>query len=168
MTAARGLLDRGCLLFATGGYISYIPVTLTGGRKWTGAGFLGTVAGAALLPLMPRGPVSFSVFLAAAFAAACWICGRAERILGGHDDSRIVLDEIVGYWTAVAFLPWTPRALLAAFVLFRIFDAMKPYPVNKLEKLPGGLGCVADDVGAGLCANAVVQAFYWSRPEWLA
>lgn len=160
--------DRLWLLFATGLYISYIPVTLTGGRKWTGAGFLGTVLAAALIPILPRGRGAFAVFLPVSIAAACWICGQAERVLGNHDDSRIVLDEIVGYWTAVAFLPWTPRVLLAAFVLFRIFDSMKPFPLKRLEAIPGGTGVVMDDIGAGILANLLVRLALALRPGLFA
>lgn len=151
-------MDKVWLLLATGAYISYIPVTLTGGRKWTGAGFLGTLVGAAFVPVLPREIPTFSAFLVISILAACWICGEAERLLGGHDDSRIVLDEIVGYWTAIAFLPWTPSVLAAGFVLFRIFDAFKLEPYKRLERLPGGWGVVMDDVGAGVVANLVLRA----------
>lgn len=162
------MVDRLWVLLATGLHISYIPVTLTGGRKWTGAGFLGTVLGAAFVPVLPEGRTAYAVFLALSVWAACWICGKAERILGGHDDSRIVLDEVVGYWTAIAFLPWTPRVLLAAFVLFRIFDACKLEPYRRLEGLPGGYGVVMDDVGAGVVANLLVRLAIFLKPGLLA
>lgn len=167
-------LDDLATAIATGLYLSYIPVRLLSlfglgeRRKWTGAGFVGTLEGLALLFLLPRAPLGFAVCWAAAVAAACWFCGRAERALGQHDDSRIILDEVVGYWTAVAFLPWTPRVLLAAFLLFRFFDSVKLPPYRWLERLPGGLGVVADDVGAAVVANLCLRALMTLRPGLLA
>lgn len=158
MAVKTPLGDRLSVAVATGFYLSYIPVKLAGGReRWTGSGLIGTVVGLALLPLLPQAGPASAVFLAAAIGASCWICGIAERVLKRHDDQRIILDEIVGFWTAVAFLPRTPRVLLAAFVLFRIFDAMKIPPVNLLARLPRGYGIVADDIGAGLIANLLIQ-----------
>mgnify|MGYP001578610315 CR=1 FL=1 len=85
---------RICLWLATGLGISYITPT-GGARKWTGAGFLGTVEGLLLWPLLPESPGMYAAVVAAAAAVACWVCGRAEQALGRHDDSRIVLDEVV-------------------------------------------------------------------------
>ena len=137
---------------ATGLGISYIAPTGRG-RKWTGAGFLGTVEGLLLWPLLPESPWLYAAVVAAGVAAACWICGNAEKSLKTHDDSRIVLDEIVGFWVAAAWLPRTWTAALLAFVLFRFFDSVKLPPYKWLERLPGGAGIVMDDVGAGIVAN---------------
>lgn len=150
--------DRLSVAIATGGYLSYIAVGAVGLRKWSGAGFLGTVEGLLLSPLVPRGQAAAALFVAASAALACWICGRAQRSLG-DDDPRIILDEIVGFWSAAALLPRTWTALLAAFVVFRVLDSVKIPPFNWLERLPGGLGVVADDVGAGLAAGLLVRAF---------
>ena len=149
-------VDLACLRLATGLGISYIAPT-GGGRKWTGAGFLGTVEGLLLWPLLPQSPAAYAVLVAAASAAACWVCGRAERALGTHDDSRIVLDEVVGFWVAAAWLPRTWQAALTAFVLFRFFDAVKLPPYRWLERLPGGAGIVCDDLGAGVVANLAAR-----------
>lgn len=150
------MIDRICLWLATGLGISYIAPTGRG-RKWTGAGFLGTVEGALLWPLLPSTPGPYAGVVLAAIAASCWICGKAERTLKSHDDSRIVLDEIVGFWVAAAWLPRTWTAALTAFVLFRFFDSVKLPPYKWLERLPGGAGVVMDDVGAGVVANLLVR-----------
>ena len=149
-------LERTAVLLATGLGISYIAPTGRG-RKWTGAGLLGTLEGLALWPLLPAAPGPYAAVVAAAIAAACWISGIAEKSLKTHDDSRIVLDEIVGFWVAAAWLPRTWTAALLAFVLFRFFDAVKLPPYKYLERLPGGMGVVMDDVGAGIVANLLAR-----------
>lgn len=149
-------MDRACVWLATGLGISYIAPT-GGGRKWTGAGFLGTVEGLLLWPLLPEAPGPYAAVVAAAIAASCWVCGKADRALKSHDDSRIVLDEVVGFWVAAAWLPRTWTAAILAFVFFRFFDAVKLPPYNRLERLPGGTGVVMDDVGAGIAANLIVR-----------
>ncbi|MBI3296885.1 MAG: phosphatidylglycerophosphatase A [Elusimicrobia bacterium] len=156
------LLDRLCLAIATGFHLSYIPwrllkdTSLVGKRRWSGAGLVGTALGWAALYALPEGPWFWPV-LAAGIGAACWIAGRADRALGGHDDPRIVIDETVGFWAAAAGLPRGFAPLAAAFVLFRIFDATKPPPCRRLEALPGGAGVVMDDVMAGVYANLATR-----------
>ena len=89
---------------------------------------------------------------------AIWAAGRAEKTLG-HDASPIVIDEVVGQlialWHAPRSWPW----VLGGFLLFRIFDVIKPLGANKAQDLPGGIGIVADDVLAGIYAALVLQAF---------
>ncbi len=77
--------------------------------------------------------------------------------LGRPDPGRIVIDEVCGQLIALAFLPpgWVPAGL--AFALFRFFDIIKPWPIRRLERLPGGWGIMADDVGAGLAAAALTR-----------
>lgn len=79
--------------------------------------------------------------------------GRAEEILGQTDPSEVVIDEVFGQWiTCLPFASLGFREYLAAFVLFRIFDIVKPWPIRALEKIPGGLGIMLDDAAAGLYA----------------
>lgn len=93
-----------------------------------------------------------------ALAAVCtpvgvWAAGRAENLAGKKDPGLVVVDEVLGQWIALAALgAWTWQWALAAFVLFRLFDIVKPWPVRKLERLPGGAGIVLDDLGAGAYA----------------
>jgi len=77
-----------------------------------------------------------------------------------HDPSRIVIDEWVGQWVALSMMPVYIRTGVVAFVAFRIFDIIKPWPVRKMEKIPGGWGVMADDVMAGIMAYFVVLIFY--------
>lgn len=127
---------------------------------------LGTVQGLLLWTLLPRDPLPYLAATGAAIIAASWIAGRAERALGEHDSPRIVIDEIVGFWVAAAGLPREWAAAALAFALFRVFDAWKLPPYRWLERLPGGLGVVADDVGAGavaaLAARCILGRWGWS------
>ena len=76
-----------------------------------------------------------------------------------HDPSRIVIDEWVGQWVALSMMPINIRTGVVAFVAFRIFDIIKPGPVRKMEKIPGGWGIMADDVMAGIMAYFGVLIF---------
>ncbi|MEQ9423702.1 MAG: phosphatidylglycerophosphatase A [Cyclobacteriaceae bacterium] len=77
--------------------------------------------------------------------------------LWGKDPSRVVIDEIVGMWIAVLFVPQTLTNLIIGFFLFRFFDIAKPLGIRKLEKIDGGWGVMLDDVLAGIYANLVLQ-----------
>lgn len=150
-------LGRAAVFVATGGHVHRLALPALAGRKWTGAGFLGTLQGLALWWLLPAEPLPYLAAVAALTVLACLVCGAAEKALGTHDDTRIVLDEVVGFWWAAAWLPRAWPWALAAFALFRVFDSLKPPPARQLERLPGGWGIVADDVGAALVANLAVR-----------
>ena len=93
------------------------------------------------------------------FIVGTWASSRVERLYG-HDSQRIVIDEVVGQM--ITYGLFAGRYQLSAiyialgFGLFRLFDIVKPFPIPRLERLPGGLGVVADDVGAGIYALAVL------------
>ena len=143
---------------SSGLFTSYIPARMFSRSSWTGAGFLGTVWGWLLLRFLPVSAGGYLLFLCAAILLAAGLTTLAEKSMGRQDDPRIILDETVGYWVSAAFLPRTTSVLLAAFVLFRILDACKPPGLRSLEKLPGGLGIVSDDVAAGIAANLILRA----------
>lgn len=96
------------------------------------------------------------LFVVAISAASIYVAGQAETLFGKKDDQRIVIDEIAGLQVTMLPVAITGLHLCAAFVLFRIFDIWKPFPVNRLHKLPGGWGVVADDLGAGVCGGAIL------------
>jgi len=86
---------------------------------------------------------------------------RAEQHYG-HDDGRVVIDEVAGSLLAVAGFAPRLGIAIAAFVLFRIFDIAKPPPIYQLQAMPGGIGVMADDLAAGLLANVVLRlALLW-------
>jgi len=75
----------------------------------------------------------------------------------GTDPRIIIIDEIIGMLIALIAIPKSTAYLIAAFILFRIFDIIKPFPIRKFEKLPSGWGIVFDDVIAGIYANLLIQ-----------
>ncbi len=92
-------------------------------------------------------------------ALSIYVAGRAEEIYQKKDDQRIVIDEIIGFQVTMLPVMITTAHLCAGFVLFRIFDILKPFPIDNLQRLPGGWGVVLDDVGAGIYAGLVLFIF---------
>lgn len=91
--------------------------------------------------------------------AGTWAATRAEKLLGKKDPGAVVVDEVAGQLITFLFVPWDAGAwaLMLGFVLFRVFDIWKPYPVRRLERLESGLGVMADDVLAGAYAATVMS-----------
>ena len=144
---------RAALWVATGFGIGRAPVA---------PGTFGTLLGVPVYLLLQ--PLSTYVYVAAVsllFVLGAWVSHSAEQQLGRHDHPAIVCDEVVGYlitmWQAPFGLWWA----VTGFVLFRLVDIAKPYPVSQMERLPGGIGVMADDALAGVYALAVMQAAVW-------
>ncbi len=92
------------------------------------------------------------------FLAGVWICQSASVKLGVHDHGGIVWDEFVGMWITMLWIPFTLTNLALAFILFRLFDIFKPWPISFLDRrVSGGLGIMIDDVVAAVFANIVLQ-----------
>ena len=122
-------------------------------------GTWGSLLAVGLFWLIP--PLSLPVQLGAlsvAFAAGCVICGTSARRLGVHDYGGIVFDEIVAMLLVLCVTPRTPGWSLAAFLLFRVFDIVKPWPIREADhRLHGGLGIMLDDVLAAVYAALFVR-----------
>jgi len=90
------------------------------------------------------------------------LAGSAEKIANKKDPGWIVIDEVAGQSVALLPAAFAGENILlicaAAFILFRIFDILKPWPIRNAEKLPGGFGILLDDILAGICAAAVLTA----------
>jgi phosphatidylglycerophosphatase A len=112
----------------------------------------------AALALAGQGPQVHALAVVAVTAVAVWSAGVAAPRFGLKDPGQIVVDEVAGFFVAMAFLPVTPVTLAAAFLLFRAFDIAKPPPCRQAEGFPGGIGIVADDLLAGLYANLSIRA----------
>ena len=145
---------------ATGLFISYLPALVIPFKKNTGAGFLGTLWGIPLVLVMPKDAMLYAVCMLIFWVVSVVLCKQVKFAnFTGHDNPKIVIDEIAGYITAMAFLPRTWPYLVAAFVLFRTFDTLKPWLVKTFDRMENAFGVVFDDVAAGLMTNIVIQIF---------
>lgn len=160
----RTALDRAAVFLATCAYTSLIPYALVRHlparwdlSKWSGCGLMGSICGTLTYLLLPLSWARSPIALAAGVLVAVAISGRAERVYGRHDDTRIVIDEWIGAWIAGA---GTVHAwgipLVLSFILFRVFDVLKG-PLAPLQSLPGGWGVTLDDVGAGLITFLIMR-----------
>jgi len=117
-----------------------------------------------LLAQLP--PIYYLLAVSFAFGAGVYLCGYTSAALGVHDHSGIVWDEFVGFWITMIGVPASWPWILAGFVLFRLFDILKPWPVKVADaKMKGGFGIMFDDLLAALYALAVLQiAFQLTGP----
>jgi phosphatidylglycerophosphatase A len=122
-------------------------------------GTFGTLAAVPLYLLLAQLPLIYYLLaVLAAFAIGVYLCGYTSAALGEHDHSGIVWDEFVGFWITMIAVPATWQWILAGFVLFRLFDIVKPWPVKVAdEKMKGGFGIMFDDVLAALYALIGLQ-----------
>jgi phosphatidylglycerophosphatase A len=130
------------------------------GRTRIAPGTFGSLPGVLLmagLQWLHAGPLTCLAVWLLCFLAGIPLCRRAAELRGRHDPGSVVWDEITAFaiLAAVAKPGW--QGLFAGFVLFRIFDIAKPWPVNRLERLPGGLGVMADDQAAALWAALLLR-----------
>jgi phosphatidylglycerophosphatase A len=103
-----------------------------------------------------RSPV-YELTLLTFFFFSSWIAERAQNHWQKKDDQRIVIDEIMGYFLTMLWIPKTLLFISVGFLLFRLLDIVKPFPCRQLEKVRGGFGVVLDDVFAGIYANIGLQ-----------
>jgi phosphatidylglycerophosphatase A len=124
------------------------------------AGSLGAIALACLCALHPAfRPWHLAIAALLLLPAALWAAGRVALESGRPDPQLVVVDEVLGQWLTLAVLPeLTAWPVLAAFLLFRLFDIFKPPPLRQLERLPGGAGIIADDLMAGVYGALVMLA----------
>lgn len=109
--------------------------------------------------------VTYLALASALFVSGVWICGRTARDLGVHDHPGIVWDEIAGYLVTVAWVPREGLWLVAGFLLFRLFDIWKPWPISTLDRrVGGGVGIMLDDLLAGLAAAGILEIIQWVYP----
>lgn len=154
-------MTRLAVFIATAGYSGYFPFA---------PGTVGSAVGLLvyLLVWWSQSPVVEVGLIVALFAVGVWAGTTAERYFGGVDPGPIVLDEVVGMLITLAFIPVGLSGALAGFVLFRIFDIIKPFPAGRLEALHGGLGVMADDAMAAIYANLSLRLLLWWLPAWFA
>jgi phosphatidylglycerophosphatase A len=153
-TTKKTLFDYVSIAIATVG-VGFIPLA---------PGTWGSLVGV-LIFLLYTGINAFSnystiawiVFIILVCAIGIFASQQAERIFDEEDPQRVVVDEVAGQliaYSSVAVIDW--KHLLVGFVLFRLFDIWKPYPINKLQDLHGGFGVMADDILAGIYAAMII------------
>ena len=153
-------MTRLAVFVATVAYCGYFPFA---------PGTVGSAAGLVVYALVwwSHSMVVEVGLIAGLFALGVWAASAAERHFGGTDPGPVVIDEVVGMLVTLAFIPVGVTAAIAGFVLFRIFDVIKPYPADRLEQLHGGLGVMADDAMAGVYANLSLRVAIWLSAGWL-
>lgn len=158
--STSSLRARGAVALASFGYVGFFP--FAPGTAGSAAAFL------LFLPVRWSGSLPLEVAVAALVAlAGIWAASETERALGVEDPGPVVIDEVAGMLVSLLFLPTSWGVMAAAFVCFRIFDIVKPWPCGRLERLHGGLGIMADDLAAGVYANLTVHLLLWVRPGLL-
>jgi phosphatidylglycerophosphatase A len=154
-------MQRLGLFVATCGYLGYVPIA---------PGTFGSAAGLGVFYAV-RSTESVAVELAVIailFAVGIWSGTVAEQHFGGIDPGPVVMDEVVGMLITLALLPVNANGAIVGFLIFRVLDVVKPWPSAGFEKLPGGLGVMADDGMAALYGNLVMRGLIAIVPAgWL-
>lgn len=136
------------LAFATSLGIGYVPIA---------PGTFGSAAGLLLWWLLPDSPAVQLATIVSLFLIGSWSGSVAERHFGRTDPGPVVIDEVMGMLITLFLNPVGWIGALTGFFLFRLADVVKPYPANRLEHLPGGIGVMADDGMAAIYANLALR-----------
>jgi phosphatidylglycerophosphatase A len=133
--------------------VGYIPIA---------PGTLGSAVGLLLWLALPAAATAQAIAIGALLVVGSWSAGAAERHFGRSDPGQVVIDEVAGMLVTLFLNPVGWLGAIGAFVLFRIADIIKPFPANRLERLPGGIGVMADDLMAAVYANLALRLCIWS------
>jgi phosphatidylglycerophosphatase A len=144
-----GPLDKLALILSSCFGFGLIPVA---------QGTFGTLAGIPLaMALAHVGPMAAAYLLFFFVLLSIWTSGRSARALEKDDPAEVVIDETAGLLLTLFLLPATGFNLCLGFILFRLFDILKPFPIRRLEKVEGGAGIVLDDLLAGVYGNVCLR-----------
>ena len=154
-------MTRLAVFLATAAYSGYFPFA---------PGTIGSAVGLLVYAFVwwTGSPIVEVGLIVGLFAVGVWAGTTAERYFGGIDPGPIVLDEVVGMLITLAFIPVGVSGAIAGFLLFRLFDVIKPFPARRFEKLHGGLGVMADDAMAAVYANLSLRLLIALLPGWIA
>lgn len=153
-------MNQVALFVASFGYVGFFPIA---------PGTAGSLAALALFAFVRWvGMPAFELAtIVAVLIVGVWSANGAERALGRKDPGPVVIDEVLGMLITLAWLPVSMAGVVLGFLLFRLFDIVKPYPAGRLEHLPGGYGIMLDDAMAGVYSYLVLRACMWWVPSWL-
>ena len=132
------------------GYVPFAP------------GTFGSAVGLLVWWLLPSSPLAQGTAIVALFAIGSWSGSVVERHCARTDPGQVVIDEVMGMLITLFLNPVGWIGALAAFLLFRVADVIKPYPANRLERLHGGIGVMADDGMAAIYANLALRGLIWA------
>jgi len=141
-------LVRAALALATCLGLGYVPFA---------PGTFGSAAGLLVWAVLPQSAAAHGLAIVLIFAAGVWSAGMAEQHFRGTDPGPVVIDEVMGMLVTLFMVPVGWPGAAAGFVLFRIFDVIKPPPADRLEHLRGGMGVMADDFMAAVYANIALR-----------
>ena len=131
------------------GKIKYFPGTL--------GSFAGLLVGAVIIKL-----TNYNVFISCFFILTMISVFAVDEYLKSSknlDPQEVVVDEVLGQWIAIAFIPFNFKSFIIAFLIFRFFDISKIFPINKIEKIRGYLGVIGDDLFAGVITGIIISSF---------
>jgi len=138
--------------------VNFIALGAGTGLSPRAPGTVGTLLGIPLLLVMPASLPAYLLVLVVLFALGVYVCGACAKDIGVHDHGGIVWDEVVGYLVTMIMVPRTLGWIVAGFLLFRLFDIVKPWPIRVIDRqVHGGLGIMADDVLAAVFAAVLLQ-----------
>ncbi|MGE5814318.1 MAG: phosphatidylglycerophosphatase A [Acidobacteriota bacterium] len=154
-------MTRLAVLLSTVGYIGYFPVA---------PGTVGSAAGLVLYALVIMSDAAWlqAAAIVIVFAVGAWAATISERYFGGIDPGPVVIDEVLGMLITLAFVPVGLKGAVIGFFIFRVLDVVKPFPANRLERLHGGLGVMADDAAAAVYGNVLMRLIAAFAPGWLS
>ena len=142
------MLKKLAYILGTGLGSGYVP--------WA-PGTAGSFSALLIFYLIPLTDSHWLIFAVILFVAGLWSSTRIERDLGVQDPPQVVIDEWVGQWLALLFLPRSGLILLLGFLIFRIMDILKPFPARNSQVLKGGWGIMIDDVIAAVYTNITIR-----------
>lgn len=153
-------MNQFALAFATFGYVGYFPIA---------PGTAGSLAALVLFAAVRWvGVPAFELgTIVVVLIGGIWAANASEHVLGQKDPGAIVIDEVLGMLMTLALLPVSNFGIFAGFVLFRLFDVVKPFPAGRLEHLKGGPGVMLDDAVAGIYAHIALRLLALLVPTWL-
>ena len=146
---------------ATFGYAGLVPFA---------PGTIGSLAGLLVHALMVwsgGGALTAGAAIMILFAIGVWSGTIAERHFEGIDPGPVIIDEVAGMLITLFLIPVGVTGGVVGFLLFRVFDIVKPFPASRLERLPGGLGVMSDDAMAAVYANLTLRFLWWLSPRWI-
>ncbi|MEW6994547.1 phosphatidylglycerophosphatase A [Colwelliaceae bacterium MEBiC 14330] len=142
--------------------IQFLALGFGSGLAPKAPGTFGTLAAIPLFFLMSAlTPLYYALVVVLVCISGVYICGKAARDVGVHDHGAIVWDEFAGFFITMFMIPVTWQSVCVGFILFRIFDIAKPWPISVADKnLTGGFGIMFDDILAGLLALAIMHIIF--------